>query len=48
MQHSYFVIHLARIVVSKLAFFKFLQEAVPQHILHRYSKEISQPSHFVN
>ena len=43
-----FAVHLARIAVKKFSAFKFLEEGVPQHIIHRYSKELSRTSHFVS
>ena len=43
-----FVVHLARIAVGKFAAFKFLKECVPIHLLHRYSNEVSKPSHIVS
>ena len=43
-----FAVHLARIAVKKFSAFKFLEEGVPQHIIHCYSKELSRPSHFVS
>ena len=43
-----FAVHLARIAVKKFTAFKFLEDCVPQHIIHHYSKELSQPSHCVS
>ena len=38
------IVLVSRIVVAELSAFQFMSEAVPDHILHEYSREMAQSS----
>ena len=40
--HSNFIVLASRIAVAQLSAFQFMSEAVPDHILHQYSREMAQ------
>ena len=40
--HSDFIVLASHIVVAELSAFQFMSEAVPDHILHQYSREMAQ------
>ena len=42
--HSDLIVLVSHIVVAELSTFQFMAEAVPDHILHQYSREMAQSS----